>query len=886
MIGLQQHLQSPSTEQAHPPQEEWLPFNIGVVIEDPASKYALHLLAPLGQGSYAIVYKARDTISGRLFALKCLSKAALTTEQLHIQMNEVHIHRSLPKNLRIVTFHDYFETDDWLFLLLEYVNGRDLYWFITQSHDQFDDSGRRLSERERYELAVHIFVQCLDTVGTIHERHIAHRDLKPENFLIDRHRTVLLTDFGLATNEARCYDFDCGTQSVVLVECRNADAGDSYDPFQADIWSLGIILLNLLWHRSPWSDPCPDSCASFAAFQQEGAEFFLDRFDRMPMRMARFLAKRVFCPAGDRRIKIKEWKKWCGILVDMLVDPDADNVMDDEWTAEPPVTSAKKARFSLGPLTLTLSGRARKLSATSKKEKKEEKKAQAPAPPTPPKSPANTAVYPSEAAARCAPPSAWELLRSSWSDDIDSPMATGMMDFSSPVAFHDQPDVPSTSGDEGSETHAPYQAQPQLPHTPSSSLPNPSSMAAIEEEHKLEPVRSDADSGFATDDGERIEDRRVPRPYQSTPSLLLSKHFKATPSHLVPPPPPVHSQQYPSHLVSPTNPRRQRSALGLRFGQKRLHVVTGKRAIPYTQHQTWLSLEDAHSASRGTYVVGVGAYAYGRRPFAPPPPWRNWIDRTNHHQQLHHHHHQHNLYHQHLHAGHGPSANAPQDSRPTHAQRAPQQAQKPAPRNRRRSSTVSSSATSSSITIFNGPMLGMTVRSNSSCSTATQRPRRRNSARTPGKSSFSPPAKQHGFGAEKMGVTPEYAPSEDQIEAIPPPAPTVPGEPPGAGPWRRPGTEHSPPPPPPESEEWAQCDTGGSAPTPVKGVDTILENAEPPLDDSGESADVAQGAGAEGGEDRKPPRVGRSTMQQLGSLLRGIVGYNRQIKVGGLQNAA
>ncbi|RIA84713.1 hypothetical protein C1645_831872 [Glomus cerebriforme] len=113
-------------------------------------------------------------------------------------------------------------------------------------------------------------------------------------------------------------------------ECRNPTR-DTYNPRLADIWSLGIILLNLLYHRSPWNDPNPEECKPFAAFRHDKIGFLMEKFSTMQKNVAQFFASYVFCDVEKGRISIEEWRNWCDKLVErMLYDEiELDDVFDD-----------------------------------------------------------------------------------------------------------------------------------------------------------------------------------------------------------------------------------------------------------------------------------------------------------------------------------------------------------------------------------------------------------------------------------------------------------------------------------------------------------------------------------------------------------------------------
>ncbi|KAI9471235.1 kinase-like domain-containing protein, partial [Coemansia mojavensis] len=237
-----------------------LPFELGSVITDPKTGKHYKLLSVLGEGSYAVVYLARDSHDGAKYALKCLSKLGLTSRQLSLQRTELDIHASVCPHPHIVTLFSHFETRDWLFLVMERVAGPDLYDYITQ-HPAFNAN----QEERRFVEATRMFEQMIDAVAHIHALKAYHRDLKPENFILGADGNLKLTDFGLATRESLSEDFECGSKPYMSYENRNGGLNpndptiygprDDYSPRLSDVWALGVLFLNLLFAQSPWTDP-------------------------------------------------------------------------------------------------------------------------------------------------------------------------------------------------------------------------------------------------------------------------------------------------------------------------------------------------------------------------------------------------------------------------------------------------------------------------------------------------------------------------------------------------------------------------------------------------------------------------------------------------------
>jgi len=90
----------------------------------------------------------------------------------------------------------------------------------------------------------------------LHEKlDIIYRDLKPENILVtDQGMTVKLADFGLATADHLTSDFGCGSTFYMSPECQTSSpkAYSCYASAPNDVWSLGVILVNLTCGRNPW----------------------------------------------------------------------------------------------------------------------------------------------------------------------------------------------------------------------------------------------------------------------------------------------------------------------------------------------------------------------------------------------------------------------------------------------------------------------------------------------------------------------------------------------------------------------------------------------------------------------------------------------------------
>ncbi|KAF9528661.1 kinase-like domain-containing protein [Crepidotus variabilis] len=210
---------------------------------------SLALIEILGVGGYGVVYRAIDTRQSsdpKSCAVKCLvSSGHQTPRQRQIHIREIALHQLASAHPGVVTLHRVVEEGHNTFIVMDYAPDHDLLTQILHSCRYLGDDA----------LIKDIFLQLLDAVEYCHALGIYHRDLKPENILcFDNGLRITITDFGLATTDKFSNEFRTGSIHHMSPECQGGEFAPTgnYFPMSNDIWSLGIILLNLATGGNPW----------------------------------------------------------------------------------------------------------------------------------------------------------------------------------------------------------------------------------------------------------------------------------------------------------------------------------------------------------------------------------------------------------------------------------------------------------------------------------------------------------------------------------------------------------------------------------------------------------------------------------------------------------
>jgi len=222
----------------------------------------------LGVGGMGEVYLAHDTQLRRPVALKFLpTNFTLDEDRLRRFEQEAYAASAL-NHPNILTIYEIGQFDATRFMAMEYVEGETLRQHLSRPHTtsvegQLQGGGIKLQE------ALDIAIQIASALSASQTAGIAHRDIKPENLMLRRDGYLKVLDFGLAklTERPATTDTEAPTRAMVNTSPGAVMGTVNYmSPEQAsghavdartDIWSLGVLLYEMITGRMPFEGPTP-----------------------------------------------------------------------------------------------------------------------------------------------------------------------------------------------------------------------------------------------------------------------------------------------------------------------------------------------------------------------------------------------------------------------------------------------------------------------------------------------------------------------------------------------------------------------------------------------------------------------------------------------------
>ncbi|KAH3902132.1 related to Serine/threonine-protein kinase SKS1 [Saccharomycodes ludwigii] len=274
------------------------------------------IIEQIGSGAYGLVFHAIDIITENHYAIKAVLKASsidkistqtdvkrstvlqnqlyhyfksmenklflpcidldsilqLTEEQLNSAQyyREIALHLKVHSHKNVVTIHQVLESPIATFIVMDYYPV-DLFTSIVDQH-HFASDGKLIKK---------VYLQLCSVINHCHQLGVYHCDIKPENVLLDDLDNIYICDFGLSTTKEYLPSNICVGSSYYMAPERlslttipnNDDNGDSintsFPAASGDIWSLGVMLINLTCIRNPWlkADKAQDN--TFAYFVKD-----------------------------------------------------------------------------------------------------------------------------------------------------------------------------------------------------------------------------------------------------------------------------------------------------------------------------------------------------------------------------------------------------------------------------------------------------------------------------------------------------------------------------------------------------------------------------------------------------------------------------------------
>ena len=207
------------------------------------------ILDTIGEGGMAIVYRAKDTLLNRVVAIKVLRPQYASDSEFRERFRREAQSAAALSHPNIVNVYDVGEDSGSNYIVMEWVDGQTLNDIIVRDG------------RLTVDVTADYSMQILDALEHAHRSGVIHRDIKPHNILITRDGHVKVTDFGIARAASASALTETGKVIGTVNYTSPEQARGASAIAESDIYSLGVVMYEMLTGRLPFAGDTPVAVA-------------------------------------------------------------------------------------------------------------------------------------------------------------------------------------------------------------------------------------------------------------------------------------------------------------------------------------------------------------------------------------------------------------------------------------------------------------------------------------------------------------------------------------------------------------------------------------------------------------------------------------------------
>ena len=206
------------------------------------------VIESVGKGGYSSCLKVLSSKYNKYFVAKITEKGGTDPGRM------ANLTKSFSREIgalgsllhpNIINLYEHFFNDDYLFLIIDYCEGGSIEDYMSENF-----------EIETNKLILYT-KQLVEAFTYIHSSHIAHHDIKPGNILLDGNGNLKISDFGLSNTYGPNFDSALNFKGTLPYMAPEVVNRGPYDPYKADVWSLGITLYYMATCDLPFQSKDP-----------------------------------------------------------------------------------------------------------------------------------------------------------------------------------------------------------------------------------------------------------------------------------------------------------------------------------------------------------------------------------------------------------------------------------------------------------------------------------------------------------------------------------------------------------------------------------------------------------------------------------------------------